>query len=121
MAAIELNRFEFLWWHRAFHHEGAPAFDLGLDKAIAGKEPLNAVVAVRFYRDRAFARIERLVMQAYTMLGRELIDTAVTRAKKLLVLVGPKKALAIAAKRRQPRRRSLLRDRLAAGQRGDRR
>ena len=48
MAAIELNRFEFLWRHRAFHHESAPAFDLGLDKAIAGKEPLNAVMAVRF-------------------------------------------------------------------------
>lgn len=62
-----------------------------------------------------------LTMQAYTMLGRELIYTAVTRAKKLLVLVGPKKALAIAVKRRQPRRWSLLRDRLAAGQRGDRR
>jgi exodeoxyribonuclease V alpha subunit len=62
-----------------------------------------------------------LTMQAYTMLGRELIYTAVTRAKKLLVLVGPKKALAIAVKRRQPRRWSLLRDRLAVGQRTDRR
>ncbi len=54
-----------------------------------------------------------LTMQAYTMLGRELIYTAVTRAKKLLVVVGPKKALAIAVKRRQQRRWSLLRDRLA--------
>jgi exodeoxyribonuclease V alpha subunit len=54
-----------------------------------------------------------LTMQAYTMLGRELIYTAVTRAKRLLVLVGPKKALAIAVKRRQPRRWSLLRDRLS--------
>ncbi|QYE33357.1 ATP-dependent RecD-like DNA helicase (plasmid) [Polymorphobacter sp. PAMC 29334] len=53
-----------------------------------------------------------LTMQAYTMLGRELIYTAVTRAKKLLVLVGPRKALAIAVKRRQQRRWSLLRDRL---------
>ena len=56
-----------------------------------------------------------LTMQAYTMLGRELIYTAVTRAKQLLVLVGPKKALAIAVKRRQPRRWSLLRDRLLSG------
>lgn len=54
-----------------------------------------------------------LPMQAYTMLGRELIYTAVTRARQLLVLVGPRKALAIAVKRRQPRRWSLLRDRLA--------
>ncbi len=53
-----------------------------------------------------------LTMQAYTMLGRELIYTAVTRAKQLLVLVGPKKALAIAVKRRQPRRWSLLQERL---------
>ncbi|QYE33331.1 AAA family ATPase (plasmid) [Polymorphobacter sp. PAMC 29334] len=53
-----------------------------------------------------------LTMQVYTMLGRELIYTAVTRAKKLLVLVGPRKALAIAVKRRQKRRWSLLRDRL---------
>ena len=54
-----------------------------------------------------------LTMQAYTMLGRELIYTAVTRAKKLLVLVGSRKALAIAVKRRQPRRWSLLRERLS--------
>ena len=55
-----------------------------------------------------------LTMQAYTMLGRELIYTAVTRAKKLLVLVGSRKALAIAVKRRQPRRWSMLRERLSA-------
>jgi exodeoxyribonuclease V alpha subunit len=55
-----------------------------------------------------------LTMQAYTMLGRELIYTAVTRARKLLVIVGPTKALAISVKRRQPRRWSLLRDRLSS-------
>jgi len=54
-----------------------------------------------------------LTMQAYTMLGRELIYTAVTRARKLLVLVVSRKALAIAVKRRQPRRWSLLRERLS--------
>jgi exodeoxyribonuclease V alpha subunit len=53
-----------------------------------------------------------LTMQAYTMLGRELIYTAVTRARKLMVIVGSKKALAIAVRRRQPRRWSLLRERL---------
>lgn len=56
-----------------------------------------------------------LTMQAYTMLGRELIYTAVTRARRLLVIVGSAKSLAIAVRRRQPRRWSLLRDRLAAG------
>ncbi len=54
-----------------------------------------------------------ITMQAYTMLARELIYTAVTRAKTLLVLVGSRRALALAIKRRQPRRWSLLRDRLA--------
>lgn len=47
------------------------------------------------------------------MLGRELVYTAVTRAKQLLAIIGPTKALAIAVKRRRPRRWSLLRDRLA--------
>ena len=51
------------------------------------------------------------------MLGRELIYTAVTRAKQLLVLVGPKKAFAAAVKRRQPRRWSLLQERLTTGNR----
>jgi exodeoxyribonuclease V alpha subunit len=54
-----------------------------------------------------------LTMQAYTMLGRELIYTAVTRARKLLVIVGSRKALSIAVRRRQPRRWSLLRERLS--------
>lgn len=54
-----------------------------------------------------------LTMQAYTMLGRELIYTAVTRAKKLMVMVGSRKALAIAVRRRQARRWSLLRERLS--------
>lgn len=34
-----------------------------------------------------------LLGSGYTMLGRELVYTAVTRAKSLLVLVGPRKAL----------------------------
>lgn len=54
-----------------------------------------------------------LTTQAYMMLGRELIYTAVPPARKLMVIVGSRKALAIAVKRRQPRRWSMLRDRLA--------
>lgn len=54
-----------------------------------------------------------LSMQAYTMLSRELVYTAVTRARRLLVIVGSRKALAIAVRRRQPQRWSLLRDRLS--------
>jgi exodeoxyribonuclease V alpha subunit len=51
-----------------------------------------------------------LTMQAYTMLGRELIYTAVMRARNLLVILGSRKALSIAVRRRQPRRWSLLRN-----------
>jgi exodeoxyribonuclease V alpha subunit len=46
------------------------------------------------------------------MLARELIYTAATRAKQLPVLVGNRKSLAIAVKRRQRRRWTLLRERL---------
>lgn len=52
-------------------------------------------------------------MQFYTMLARELIYTAMTWARKLLVIVGSKKALAIAVRHRQACRWSLLHDRLA--------
>ena len=38
-------------------------------------------------------------MQSYMMLERNLIYTGITRGKKLVVLVGEKKALAIAVKK----------------------
>ena len=41
----------------------------------------------------------------YTLLDRQLIYTAVTRAKKLLIIVGSKRALAIACKRTNTQRR----------------
>ena len=43
--------------------------------------------------------------QHYPMLQRNLLYTGVTRGKKLVVLVGQKKALAIAVAGRQARRR----------------
>ena len=46
-----------------------------------------------------------LTMQHYTMLQRNLIYTGVTRGKRLVVLVGQRKALAIAVKGAQIRRR----------------
>jgi len=50
----------------------------------------------------------------YLMLQRNLLYTAITRAKQLLVLVGTRKALAIATKNDATRRRySRLRERLA--------
>ena len=46
-----------------------------------------------------------LMMQHYTMLQRKLLYTGVTRGKCLVVLVGQRKALAIAVKGAQTRRR----------------
>ena len=46
-----------------------------------------------------------LTTQHYPMLQRNLLYTAVTRGKRLVVIVGQKKALAIAVKGKQIRRR----------------
>lgn len=56
-----------------------------------------------------------LLTQHYVMLQRNLLYTAITRAKKLVVIVGSKKALAMAVRNNQMQRRfTLLRERLAA-------
>ena len=58
------------------------------------------------------AAIIPLMIQHYTMLQRNLVYTGVTR-KHLVVLVGQRKALAIAVKRARARTRwSKLRERL---------
>jgi hypothetical protein len=55
-----------------------------------------------------------LTTQHYVMLQRDLVYTGVTRGKRLVVLVGQRKALAIAVNGAQTRRRwSKLRERLA--------
>jgi exodeoxyribonuclease V alpha subunit len=55
-----------------------------------------------------------VLTQHYLLLQRNLIYTAVTRGKKLVVLVGTKKALAIAVKNNQTQKRfTLLKQRLA--------
>lgn len=46
-----------------------------------------------------------LMMQHYTMLKRNLVYTGITRGKKLVIVVGEKKALAIAVKQRGEQRR----------------
>jgi exodeoxyribonuclease V alpha subunit len=62
-----------------------------------------------------------LLTQHYLMLQRNLLYTAVTRGKKLVVIVGTKKALAIAIKNDRPRfRYTRLRERLRAAMQGDR-
>ena len=51
--------------------------------------------------------------QHYLLLQRNLIYTGITRAKKLVVVVGTKKALAIAIKNNKPQLRfTYLRERL---------
>jgi exodeoxyribonuclease V alpha subunit len=61
-----------------------------------------------------------LTTQHYPMLQRNLVYTGVTRGKRLVVLVGQRKALAIAVKGARTRRRwSKLREWLAFGQQAD--
>ena len=54
--------------------------------------------------------------QHYMMLQRNLLYTSITRSRKLVVLVGTEKALAIAVRNMDARRRvTLLKQRLVAG------
>jgi exodeoxyribonuclease V alpha subunit len=56
-----------------------------------------------------------VVTQHYMLLQRNLIYTGITRAKKMVILIGTKKALAIAINNNKPQRRyTLLSERLAA-------
>jgi exodeoxyribonuclease V alpha subunit len=60
-----------------------------------------------------------LLTQHYMLLQRNLLYTAVTRGKKLVVLVGTRKALAIAVRNdRREKRYSLLTERIMAARRG---
>jgi exodeoxyribonuclease V alpha subunit len=55
-----------------------------------------------------------LLSQHFMMLQRNLLYTAVTRARKLVVIVGSKKALAIAVKNNRIQSRfTLLKERLS--------
>jgi exodeoxyribonuclease V alpha subunit len=57
-----------------------------------------------------------LLTQHYLMLQRNLLYTAVTRGKRLVVIIGTRKALAIAIKNDRPRLRyTRLKERLTAG------
>ncbi len=56
-----------------------------------------------------------VVTQPFTMLARNLLCTGVTRAKRLVMLVGQKKAVGIAVRCRQMKRRWIkLREWLSA-------
>jgi exodeoxyribonuclease V alpha subunit len=56
-----------------------------------------------------------ILTQHYTMLARNLVYTGITRGKRLVVIVGQKKAIAMAVRNSRGRRRwSKLRERLNA-------
>jgi exodeoxyribonuclease V alpha subunit len=57
-----------------------------------------------------------ILTQHYVLLQRNLLYTGVTRGKKLVVIVGTKKAMAIAVKNNKIEKRyTLLKDRLMKG------
>jgi hypothetical protein len=66
---------------------------MGHDPQVAGSEFPAAVIP--------------LAAQHYMLLQRNLIYTGITRGKRLLVLIGQKKALGIAVRNDRPQRRSL--------------
>jgi exodeoxyribonuclease V alpha subunit len=54
-----------------------------------------------------------ILTEHYMLLQRNLLYTGITRGKKLVILVGTKKAMAIAIKNNKPQERyTLLRERL---------
>ncbi|OPL12759.1 MAG: recombinase RecD [delta proteobacterium MLS_D] len=75
--------------------------------------PAYAVTVHKSQGSEYSAVVIPVTTQHYMMLQRNLLYTAVTRGKKLVVLIGTKKALAIAVKNdRTQRRYTLLRQRL---------
>jgi len=75
--------------------------------------PAYAVTVHKSQGSEYPAVVVPVLTQHYMMLQRNLIYTAVTRGRKLVVLIGTKKALAIAVKNnKQQQRYSLLKERL---------
>jgi exodeoxyribonuclease V alpha subunit len=61
-----------------------------------------------------------VLTQHYVLLQRNLLYTGITRGKKMVVLVGTKKAIAIAIRNNKPQKRyTLLKDRLSTTHRAD--
>ena len=89
------------------------AYDFGeLDELV----PAYATTVHKVQGSEYPAVVIPLVTQHYSMLRRNLVDTAITQGKRLVVVVGQAKALAIAVKGAQARRRgSKLREWLGEG------
>jgi len=95
---------------KVLFEERLVAYDYGdLDELV----PAYAVTVHKSQGSEYPAVVIPIMTQHYMMLQRNLIYTAVTRGRKLVVLVGTKKALAIAVKNnRTEQRYSLLKQRL---------
>jgi exodeoxyribonuclease V alpha subunit len=84
-------------------------YDFGeLDQVV----PAYAITVHKSQGSEYPAVIVPLVMQHYAMLQKNLVYTAITRGKKLVIIVGEKKALAVAIKKKnlQTHRISKLKD-----------
>jgi exodeoxyribonuclease V alpha subunit len=66
---------------------------------------LVPVYAVTIHKSQGSEYPAAVMMQHYAMLQRNLIYTGITRGKTLVVLVGQKKAIAIAVRNVSGRRR----------------
>jgi exodeoxyribonuclease V alpha subunit len=105
-----------------FPHWGQTGFQtIGL--GVQGQCPENLVELVHAYAVSIHksqgseypAVVIPILIQHYILLQRNLLYTGVTRGKKLVVLVGTKKALAIAIRNNKTENRyTLLRQRLMA-------
>jgi hypothetical protein len=94
-----------------------PESDIAADAAVGELDELVLAYATTIHKSQGSeypAVVIPLSTQHYPMLQRNLVYTGVTRGKRLVVLVGQRKALAIAVKGARARRRwSKLRNWLA--------
>ena len=80
---------------------GAALEAAGYDRDFDELDELQHAYAITVHRSQGSeypAVVVPLTMSAYTLLQRNLLYTAITRAKRLVVLVGSRKALAIAVR-----------------------
>ncbi len=89
----------------------------GVDYAFAELDELSLAYAASIHKSQGSEYpvvVIPLAMQHFTLLERNLLYTAVTRGRKLVVVIAEPKALGIAVKRRESRKRiTRLRERLA--------